>query len=197
LAAYFVVLGGAPFTPFVVLWINFLVQIPVALALGFDDPAPDLMEHKPRPLKQPILTTAQWVRIAFNGLLMSIATIYLEAVYQSTSASVAATMGMVVFSLMIIVLALSARSERASAFNRDIIKNRHQLMLNGISLLMTILPVRFGWLGLTQITTDQWLISIAFAFALLLVDEVIKFFMRRSRSQPEAEMKTAAVAVGD
>jgi Ca2+-transporting ATPase len=47
---------------------------------------------------------------------------------------------------------------------------------------MTILPARFGWLGLTQITSDQWLICIAFAFALLLVDEVIKFFMRRSRS---------------
>ncbi len=194
LAAFFVVLGGAPFTPFVVLWINFLVQIPVALALGFDDPAPDLMEHKPRPLKQPILTTAQWVRIAFIGLLMSIATIYLEGVYQSTSASVAATMGMVVFSLMVIVLALSARSETASAFNRDIIKNRQQLMLYGISLLMTIIPVRFGWLGLTQITTEQWLTCIAFAFALLLVDEVIKFFMRRSRSQPQGDQLTPAVA---
>jgi Ca2+-transporting ATPase len=182
LAAFFVVLGGAPFTPFVVLWINFLVQIPVALALGFDDPAPDLMEHKPRPLKQPILTTTQWIRIAFIGLLMSISTIYLEAVYEASGVAVAATMGMVVFSLMVIVLALSARSERASAFNRDFLANRHQLMLYGVSLLMTIIPVRFGWLGLTQITTDQWLICIAFAFALLLVDEVIKFFLRRSRS---------------
>ncbi len=182
LAAFFVVLGGAPFTPFVVLWINFLVQIPVALALGFDDPAPDLMEHKPRPLKQPILTTAQWVRIAFIGLLMSIATIYLEAVYEASGAAVAATMGMVVFSLMVIVLALSARSETASAFNRDVLKNRHQLMLYGISLLLTIIPVRFGLLGLTQITSNQWLSCIALAFALLLVDEVIKFFMRRSRS---------------
>ena len=80
LAAFFVVLGGTPFTAFVVLWINFLVQIPVALALGFDDPAPDLMEHKPRPLKQPILTSAQWVRIVFIGMLMSIGTIYLEAI---------------------------------------------------------------------------------------------------------------------
>jgi Ca2+-transporting ATPase len=82
----------------------------------------------------------------------------------------------------VVVLALSSRSETASAFNRDILQNRHQLMLYGISLLMTILPARFGWLGLTQITSDQWLICIAFAFALLLVDEVIKFFMRRSRS---------------
>jgi Ca2+-transporting ATPase len=182
LAAFFVVLGGAPFTPFVVLWINFLVQIPVALALGFDDPPPNLMEHKPRPLKQPILTTAQWIRIALIGLLMSIATIYLEALYEASGVAVAATMGMVVFSLMVIVLALSARSETASAFNRDVLKNRHQLMLYGISLLLTIIPVRFGWLGLTQITSDQWLICIAFAFALLLVDEVIKFIMRRRGS---------------
>ena len=165
-----------------VLWINFLVQIPVALALGFDDPAPDLMEHMPRPLKQPILSRPQWVRIAFIGLLMSIATVYLEATYEAAGAATAATMGFVVFSLMVVILALSARSETASAFNRDVLKNRNQLMLYGISLLMTIIPVRLGLLGLTEITGNQWLICIAFAFILLLVDEVIKIFMRRSRS---------------
>ena len=96
-------------------------------------------------------------------------------------------MGFVFFSLAVVVLALSARSETASAFNRDVIKNRHQLMLYGISLLMIILPVKLNFLqsflGLTEITGNQWLICIGFAFALLLVDEVIKFFMRRSRSQ--------------
>jgi Ca2+-transporting ATPase len=201
LAAFFLVLGGTPFTPFVVLWINFLVQIPVALALGFDDPAPDLMEHKPRPLKQPILSRPQWVRIVFIGLLMSIVTVLLEAFYQGTDELTARTMGFVFFSLAVVVLALSARSERASAFNRDILANRHQLMLYGISLLMIILAIKLdflkSFLGLTEITGNQWLICIAFAFALLLVDEVIKFFMRRSRSQPAGEMKTAAVAAGD
>jgi P-type Ca2+ transporter type 2C len=185
LAAFFFVLGGTPFTAFVVLWINFLVQIPVALALGFDDPAPDLMEHKPRPLKQPILSSVQWVRIAFMGILMSIGTIYLEAFYQGTDKAVAATMGFVVFSLMVVLLALSARSETASAFNRDVIKNRHQLALYGLSLLLIILPIKLNFLqsflGLTEITGNQWLQCIGFAFALLLVDEVIKFFMRRSR----------------
>ena len=38
-AAFFVIAGGVPFTPGVVLWINFLVQVPVAIALGFDKPA--------------------------------------------------------------------------------------------------------------------------------------------------------------
>jgi Ca2+-transporting ATPase len=197
LAAFFVVLGGTPFTPFVVLWVNFLVQVPVALALGFDDPAPDLMEHKPRPLKQPILSSSQWVRIGFIGILMSIFTIYLEMIYQDTSATTAATMGFVVFSLMVVILALSARSETASAFNRDILQNRHQLLLYGISLLTVILPVRFGFLGLTQITTDQWLLCIGFTIVLLLVDEVIKFFMRRSRQheqQPAVAIPPARTA---
>ena len=187
LAAFLFVLGGTPFTAFVVLWINFLVQIPVAVALGFDDPAPDLMEHKPRPLKQPILTGAQWVRIAFMGILMSIGTIALEKYYEPSGASVAATMGFVFFSLSIIVLALGSRSETGSAFNREVLNNRHQLMLYGISFLMIILPLNLDFLqrflGLTAISIDQWLLCIGLVIVLLLVDEVVKFFMRRSRKQ--------------
>jgi P-type Ca2+ transporter type 2C len=187
LAAFFLVLGGTPFLVFTVLWINFLVQIPVALALGFDDPAPDLMEHKPRPLKQPILSRLQWVRIAFIGILMSIGTVYLEKVYEATSKELAFTMGFVFFSLCVLVLALSSRSETGSAFNRDIVKNRQQLMLYGISLLMVILPFKLEFLqrflGLTEITTNQMLLCLGLAFALLLVDEVIKFFMRRRQSK--------------
>ena len=100
-----------------------------------------------------------------------------------------------------VVLALSARSETASAFNRDVIKNRHQLMLYGISLLMIILPIKLNFLqsflGLTEISGNQWLICIGFAIALLLVDEAIKFFMRRGRSQLAGEMQTAPAAATD
>jgi len=186
LAAMFLILGGVPFTPFVILWINFLVQVPVGLALGFDKPAPDLMEHKPRPLKQPILSRPQWVRVGFVGLLTAIVTVYLEAMFEQGGAEVAATMGFVVFSLLFIVLALSARSETASAFNRDIFQSSQQLLLYGFALLMVILPTRLGFLqdflGLTELASEQWLICIVFAVAVLLVDEVIKIFMRRSRS---------------
>ena len=39
-------------------------------------PRPELMERKPRPLSQPVLSRSQWVRITFIGLLMAIATLY-------------------------------------------------------------------------------------------------------------------------
>jgi Ca2+-transporting ATPase len=189
MAALFFVLSGTPFTPFVVLWLKFPVQIPVALALGFDDPPQDLMEHKPRSVNQPILSGSQWVRIAFMGILRAIGTIYLEAYYQGSGAAIAASMGFVVFALFIVATAFSSRSETASSINRDVFQNRHQLLLYGISFLMILLPLHLDFLqrflGLTELNGTQWLICIAFALGYLLVDEVVKFFLRRSQRKSE------------
>jgi Ca2+-transporting ATPase len=199
-AAFFVILGGVPFTPQVVLWINFLVTVPVAIALGFDKPALGLMARKPRPLSQPVLTRSQWVRIAFLGLLMAAGTLILEAVYTPAGPGVAATLGFVVFSLFSVVIGLSCRSETQSAFNRDIFSDRRQLMLYGLALLLTFLPTELGFmqriLGLTSLLTGNhyWLICIGFAIALLLVDEVVKVFMRRSRSHSATTPVVAAPA---
>ena len=184
-AAYFVILGGVPFTPSVVLWINFLITVPVAIALGFDKPAPGLMARKPRPLSQPVLTRSQWVRISFIGLLTAIGTLFLEAVNEPANAALATTMGFAAMSLFSVVIGLSCRSEINSAFNRDILSDRHQLMLYGLALLLTFLPTELGFtqrsLGLTGLTLENWLLCIGFAIALLLVDEVIKIFLRRRR----------------
>jgi P-type Ca2+ transporter type 2C len=78
----------------VVLWINFLVQVPIAIALGFDKPSPGLMDRKPRPLQQPVLSRSQWARIIFIGLLVALGTLALEASHEAAGAAVAATMGL-------------------------------------------------------------------------------------------------------
>jgi Ca2+-transporting ATPase len=184
-AALFVIAGGVPFSPFVVLWINFLVQVPVAVALGFDKPSEDLMARKPRPLSQPVLTRSQWVRIGFLGLLMAISTLVLEAIYWPTDNALGATIGFVMFSLFNIVIALSSRSETQTAFTRDIFSERNQLMLYGLAILFTILPTVLDFLqrflGTTTLSLNLWLLCGGLAFVLLLVDEAIKFFLRRRR----------------
>ncbi len=197
-AALFVIAGGVPFATSVILWINFLVQVPIAIALGFDEPAKGLMEHKPRPLGQPVLSRPQWLRIVFLGVLMAAGTLFLETRFEQAGAELSTTMAYVVFSLFSIVVGLSARSETGSVFNRDILSNRHQLLLYGLALLFTLLPTELGFLqdlgylqarqsrfGLTNLDGNQWLICIGFAVALLLVDETIKFFLRRARSHEE------------
>jgi Ca2+-transporting ATPase len=185
-ATIFGILGGVPFSTLAVLWINFLVQVPIAMALGFDKPSEGLMERKPRPLSQPVLNRAQWVRLVFTGLLIAIGTLVIEAVFTPDGASLAATMGFVVFSLFNIALGLSARSETGTVFNRDNLSDRRQLQLYGLALLFIVLPVEFGigsrFLDTAPISGYQWLVCIFFALAMLLIDEVIKFFMRRRRS---------------
>ena len=190
-AAIFVTLGGIPFAPLQILWINFAVQVPVAIALGFDKPATDLMARRPRPLNQPILSRSQWLRIIFIGLLMAIFTLYVEAAYDDpANQTLAYTMGFVLFSLLNIAVAFSARSETASAFNRDFLHDRHQLMLYGLALLLVLLPTVLGFLqrvlGFESLSLEQWLLCTGLAVALLLVDEVIKFFLRSRHKEVNA-----------
>ena len=196
-AAIFGILGGVPFSPLVVLFINFLIQVPIAIALGFDKPMPGLMDRKPRPLSQPVLNRSQWTRLFFTGLLIAVGTLYLEQRYEAIDLPLAATMGFVVFSLFNIVFGLSARSETGTVFTRDTVGDRRQLQLYGLALLLTLLGTELGVLqrilGTVPLTFDQWLLCISLALALLLVDEAIKFFLRRRRPQtPPAIVESAA-----
>jgi Ca2+-transporting ATPase len=195
-AALFFILGGIPFAPLPILWINFAIQVPIAIALGFDKPASDLMERKPRPLSQPVLSRSQWVRIAFIGLLMAAFTLLLEARYEAQSFALAATMGFVAFSLFNVAVGLSSRSETASAFNRDILSDRNQLFLFGLALLLIFLPTVLGFMqnvfNFQALTVNQWLICAGLALVLVLTDEVIKFFLRRRHVAPAAVPAEAA-----
>ena len=138
---------------------------------------------------------AAGLRIIFIGLLVALGTLALEATHQAASAAVAATMGFAVFSLFNITLGLSCRYEKMSTFNRDILSDRRQLGLYGLALLLTFLPTELNFgqriLGLTSLTFNQWLLCIGCAVALLVVDEVVKFFLRRRRAEVPVEKAPA------
>jgi Ca2+-transporting ATPase len=185
-ASLFGILGGIPFATLVVLFVNFLVQVPIAMALGFDKPSPGLMDRKPRPLSQPVLSRSQWVRLVFTGLLIAIGTLAVEATYETIDMTLAATMGFVVFSLFNLALGLSARSETGTTFTMANLADRRQLGLYGLALGLTFLATEMNIfqriLETVSLTGEEWVLCFAIAFALLLVDEVVKFFMRRSRA---------------
>jgi Ca2+-transporting ATPase len=188
-ATIFMILGGVPFSAITVLWVNFLIQVPIAIALGFDKPSPGLMDRKPRPLTQPVLSGAQWIRLIFTGLLIALGTLWVEASYQPVDAAVAATMGFVVFCLFNVAAGLSARSETGTVFTAETVADPRQLKLYGLALLLMIVGAEFNLgqriLGTVSLSGQQWLTCIVLAFALILIDEVIKFFMRRARASRE------------
>lgn len=186
-AAFFGIAGGIPFAPLAVLWVNFFIQVPIAIALGFDTPTPGLMERKPRPLHQPVLSRMQWLRIAFLGTLMAVGTLLLEAYYERIDATLANTMAVTAFSLFSIAIGLCARNEMHTVLNRDILSERKQVEIYGLTLILVFLATELHFLqrilGTTGLNGDQWLICFAAAFSLLVIDEVIKLFMRRRQEK--------------
>jgi len=52
-AGIFGIANGAPLNPLQILWLNMVVDIPIAIALGFDAPTKGLMQRPPRPVGAP------------------------------------------------------------------------------------------------------------------------------------------------
>ncbi len=64
--------NGAPLNPLQILWLNMVVDIPLAIALGFDQPAKGLMARPPRPVGDPVLSRNNWFRLLAQGAVMTI-----------------------------------------------------------------------------------------------------------------------------
>lgn len=64
-----------PLTAMHLLWVNLVTDGPPATALGFNPPAPDLMDAPPRPNNEPIMTRWMLIRYCITGLYVGIATI--------------------------------------------------------------------------------------------------------------------------
>jgi Ca2+-transporting ATPase len=194
-AALLRIAGGIPFAPLVVLWINFTIQTPIAISLGYDKPTTDLMARKPRPLRKPVLSSMQWLRIIITGVAIAAGTLALQSRYAAGGPVVAATIAFAAYSLANIVIGLSARSETGSAFDPAGLSDRRRLMLLGIALLATILPTEFGFtqrlMGITSLTGTQWLACFAFAAVLLLLDEALKWFLRSQNKPLQSEPASA------
>ena len=65
--------AGQPFTPSQILWINFLVNAPFGIALGFDQETPGLMKRHPRPRGESILTTGVKLTCGLGGAFVAAA----------------------------------------------------------------------------------------------------------------------------
>ena len=62
-AGIFDVAGGAPLNPLQILWINFAVDVVLAIGLGFDASVPGLMQRAPRDASAPIVNRALGFRL--------------------------------------------------------------------------------------------------------------------------------------
>jgi Ca2+-transporting ATPase len=182
-AGIFGIANGAPLNPLQILWLNMVVDIPLAIALGFDQPAKGLMARPPRPVGAPVLSRNNWIRLCAQGAVMTVgALVAYQIGHDQDGAVVAATMLLTTLSLFHVAGALLCRDQLNTIFDRDAVPGVMQLRRYGVSLLAIILITSLGFLqrifDTAGLTFTQWCICTGIAASIVVVEELIKLVIR-------------------
>ena len=184
-ATLFDIAAGQPFTPVQILWINFLVNAPFGVALGFDQETPGLMSRHPRPRGDSILTRGVMITCGLTGLFIAVANLVLIAIGKNHlgSIKIGQSMALVAFCLMLVVAAFEARSETGTVFDRDIFNSSRMNLIALLEIAGAFLITQADFmqrlLGTTRLTGGQWGLSLLTAVILLLGWEAGKWIARR------------------
>jgi Ca2+-transporting ATPase len=184
-ASLFNIAAGQPFTSPQVLLIHFFVNAPLGIALGFDLETPGLMQSRPQPRGQSVVTRGMLVTCILVGLFLAIANLTLIVFGKSHygSTAVGTSIGLVAFVLMLVVAAYESRSETQSIF-RTTTFNNAQLNWTALAEVVGALLLTEGYFlprlfGTTHLTAEQWCLGLLAAVALLLVWELGKLITRQ------------------
>ena len=191
-AGVFGIAAGAPLNPLQILWINMVIDIPLAIALGFDQEARGLMSRPPRPVADPVLSRSNWVRLCVQGAVMTIAALVAYQIGDRQGDPIlASTMLLTTLSILHLFGALLCRDQTGTIFDRDAVPGALQLRRYGIAVLAIIAITALDFLarifGTTGLSFAQWCICIGLAASLVLVEEVVKIFVRRSQRQSKGD----------
>jgi len=199
-ASIFNIAAGEPFTPVQILWMNFLIDMPLGIALGFDKETPGLMLRRPRPRDASILTGSALLSSGLVGLYMAVVLLGLIAYgkQQYGSVHIGVSMAITAFLFFRIVGTFQSRSTTGTTFKVATFdcKQINYIVIGEVvlSLLVTQWDVLRTLLGTTALTERQWWLSFAPALALLFLWELGKLIARLAAKGSKAHDAAGAAA---
>ena len=189
--------AGQPFSPSQILYINFLVNAPLGVALGMDKQAAGLMTLKPRSRDATIMTKGLLTTAGLVGLFMAACTLALISYGTNhfDSLAIGSSMGVTAFSLLIIVAAFQARSVTATAFTVETFDNRNLNWTAVAELVLAVLITQWEVLrrmfGTVELTLAQWALALVPAVVLILLWELGKLIARRGTHNTPSALATS------
>lgn len=174
--------GGVPLDPLQILWLNMVVDIPIAVALGFDRPTRGLMARPPRPVGAPVLSRVDWVRLCVQGAVMTVGALAAYQIGEDHGGVVAATMLLTTLSIFHVAAGLLSRDQRNTLFDRETLPGAEQLRRYGVAVLaivaVTTIDILQRIFGTGELTAEQWATCVGIAASLVVVEEAIKLVLR-------------------
>ncbi|MBV9578341.1 MAG: cation-transporting P-type ATPase [Chloroflexi bacterium] len=190
-ASLLYIVGGIPLLPLQTLYINFTVDLFLAIGIGLGAASPGLMQRPPRGANAHILPTRTLIGMAALGLVTAACALGITEYTQSVSDMMTArTMGFITFSLAGIFLALGCNDTIDSVFSAATFDNGKLIQMCLFALVATILVSELALFqrifDTVSLSTNQWITCVVLASIVLWVMEVEKLIRRRRAPEPAA-----------
>jgi Ca2+-transporting ATPase len=178
----------APFTAIHLLWINIIMDGPPAMTLGIEPARPGIMGDKPRSQRAQILDMGRLLRLVLYGLTMMVGTLFMfQYGLARHGQSYALTLAFTTFVLFQFFNVFNARSEHSTVFNKNFFSNGKLWLALGTVVGMQMLAVHWApaqsIFDTVDLTSVDWLLAIAVASSVLLLDEGRKLLVGLARGK--------------
>lgn len=126
-----------PFAPVHLLFINLLTDSLPAIALGLEPHSSDVMEEKPRPMNESILTKKFMINIGIDGFIIGVTTMLAFYIgYKQGNATLASTMAFGTLCLGRLFHGFNCKSDRLILFRKEMWNNKYLFGAFAIGLLL-------------------------------------------------------------
>ena len=173
-----------PFAPVHLLFINLLTDSLPAIALGLEPHTKDVMNEKPRPMNESILTKDFLIKMATEGLSIGVTTMIAFLIgFKGGDAVLASTMAFGTLCTARLVHGFNCKSDRPVLFKKKMWNNIYLIgaFLLGLVLITSVLmiPALHSVFKVSTLTIQQLLIVYGLAAANLPIIQLLKCFRKK------------------
>ncbi len=172
-----------PLLPLQLLFLNLLVDVFPALALGLSKGLPNVMKQKPKDPKEPILTKQSWMIISSYGVIMAIwiiAAYFFSLFYLEVSDEIANNIAFFSLSFMQLLHVFNMRDNDEHPFNNQITQNKFVWYAVTFCAIVIIavyfIPGINDLLSFQPMGTKPWLLVVGTIFSSLISIQLLKQF---------------------
>ena len=175
----------APFTALQLLWINIIMDGPPALTLGLEPVRNNLMQQKPINRKVSIITKSLWLKISSMGVLISLM-LFSQMIFNVLGGA-PEQQKTILFNLFVIMQLLNAFNCREidnQSIFKNLLLNKSMIIVFAITLAVQLIVSQFFGIIFRTVPLSliMWLKIFAYAFLVIIISEVAKYFLRKKLS---------------